>query len=54
MGCFFQHAGRAGRPEDAHTEGGVGARIVCPLSSLLGRVVGIYLPAARLYGGVSL
>lgn len=47
-----RHAGRANSPFSAHTEGGEGVRAVCLLSSLLGRVVGICAPAARLCGGV--
>ncbi len=36
----------------AHTEGGVGVRLLCPLTSLLGRVVGVCSPAARFDCGV--
>jgi len=37
---------------NAHTVGGVGVRLLCPLTSLLGRVVGICFPAARFRCGV--
>lgn len=47
---FTEHAGRAGCALDAHTVGGVGARLLCPLTSLLGRVAGDVSPAARLGG----
>lgn len=36
----------------AHTAGGVGVRSLCPLTCLLGRVVGVCSPAARFDGGV--
>lgn len=36
----------------SHTGGGVGVRRVCPLSSLLRWVAGIYFLAAHLIGGV--
>lgn len=35
-----QHADRFSTAYSAHTEGGVGVRLLCPLTSLLGRVVG--------------
>lgn len=38
---------------NAHTVGGVGVRLLCPLTSLLGRVVGVCSPAARFDRGVA-
>lgn len=51
-----EHAGGVSRqPHMAHTVGGVGVRLLCPLSSLLGRVAGALVPAARFcHGGAVL
>lgn len=38
---------------NAHTVGGVGVRLLCPLTFLSGRVVGIGFPAARFDCGVA-
>lgn len=37
----------------AHTVGGVGVRLLCPLTSLLGQVVGVCSPTARFDCGVA-
>ena len=47
-----KHADGAMTALEAHTVGGVGVRLLCPLTSLLGRVVGICFPAARFRCGV--
>jgi hypothetical protein len=47
-----RHADRAVLPMKVHTVGGVGVRDVCPLTSLLGRVVGVFIPAIRFDGEV--
>ena len=48
-----QHADGLSFARYAHTVGGVGVRLLCPLSSRLGRVVGVCSPAARFDCGVA-
>ncbi len=48
-----QHADGRTFASYAHTVGGVGVRLLCPLTSLLGRVAGVCSPATRFDGGVS-
>lgn len=50
MLIWSEHADRRGILLHAHTVGGVGVRLLCPLTSLLGRVVGVCSPAARFAG----
>ena len=47
-----QHADGRFFASYAHTVGGVGVRLLCPLTSLLERVAGGCSPAARFDGGV--
>lgn len=49
-----EHADRPLVGRVSHTVGGVGVRLLCPLTSLLGRVVGVCSPAARFDWVVSL
>jgi len=42
-----QHADGLTFAHCVHTVGGVDVRLLCPLTSLLGRVVGVLFPAAR-------
>jgi hypothetical protein len=47
-----EHADGLNLAYGSHTVGGVGVRLLCPLTSLLGRVVG-HLPTARFDGGLA-
>lgn len=48
-----QHADGLNFAYNVHTVGGVDVRLLCPLTSLLGWVVGVCSPAARFDGGVA-
>ena len=50
LGHFYEHTDGRVLAYLAHTVGGVGVRLLCPLTSLLGWVVGVLIPAAR-FGG---
>lgn len=48
-----QHADGLHFAYNVHTVGGVDVRLLCPLTALLGWVVGVLFPAARFDGGVA-